>query len=98
MNEMGLVKYTAATPRKRAALAKFEICVLSGITVNGSDATADVTATPELKEISGTHHFNIKPSATPSSGTFAGYPYYNIGLVKTKAHVAALSMISKCYF
>jgi len=92
---VGKVKYTSAVVG--TSPEKFEICGLKEITI---PADGTPTASYEALEISSTinNHFVIKPSPTPASGTFAGFNYYNIGLVKTQPYTAALSMKSKYYF
>lgn len=93
-SDVGKVRYTPASGRKRAA-ARFEVCIMKSIDM---DATTGLgTIVPEWKEISSTSkdYYIIKPDASPYSGKFAGdLSYYNIGLLKTQPHLVAKSMLS----
>jgi len=76
-----------------------KLCVYDDITVTTENDDVAVNELTVFKSFTTTDLFLIKPQATPGNGYFAGdKSYFNLGLIKTQANVAAFSLNSKFFF
>jgi len=83
-NNVGRVKYSSG----------YQVCALKEITVNSATPTPTYSFA-SVATASANNYFVIKPAATPATGTFVDYSYYNLGLIKAESNTIGLAMRSK---